>query len=52
MKILLINPPTSDLILTNLPEAIAQEDPMPPLGLMYVADYLEKHTDHDIKILD
>ena len=52
MKILLINPPTSDLILTNLPEVLAQEDPMPPLGLMYVAAYLGKHTNYEIKILD
>jgi anaerobic magnesium-protoporphyrin IX monomethyl ester cyclase len=52
MKILLINPPTSDLILTNLPKVLAQEDPMPPLGLMYVAAYLKKHTNHEIKILD
>ncbi len=52
MKALLINPPTSNLILTNLPEVLAQEDPMPPLGLMYVAAYLEKYTNHEIKILD
>ena len=52
MKILLINPPSSNLILTNLPEEIAQEDPMPPLGLMYIAAYLEKYTNHEIKILD
>ena len=52
MKILFINPPSSNLILTNLPEAIAQEDPMPPLGLMYVAAYLKKYTNHEIKILD
>jgi len=52
MKVLLINPPTSNLILTNLPEVLAQEDPMPPLGLMYVAAYLEKYTNHEIKILD
>jgi len=52
MKVLLINPPSSNLILTNLPEAIAQEDTMPPLGLMYLAAYLEKHTSHQVKILD
>jgi len=52
MKILLINPPSSNLILTNLPEILAQEDPMPPLGLMYVAAYLKKYTNHEIKILD
>ena len=52
MKILLINPPSSNLILTNLPKILAQEDPMPPLGLMYVAAYLKKYTNHEIKILD
>jgi len=52
MKILLINPPNENLILTNLPESLAQEDIMPPLGLMYVAAYLEKNTSHQVKILD
>jgi len=52
MKIVFINPPSSNLILTNLPEIFAQEDFMPPLGLMYVAAYLEKYTPHQIKILD
>ena len=38
MKIVLINPPVTNLILGNLPESITKEkeDPMPPLGLMNV----------------
>lgn len=52
MKIILINPPTSNLVLTNLPEILAQDDSMPPLGIMYIASYLEKNTNHEIKIMD
>jgi anaerobic magnesium-protoporphyrin IX monomethyl ester cyclase len=53
MKILFINPPTINIIGTNLPQALQEvEDPMPPLGLMYLAAYLEKNTNYDIAILD
>jgi len=53
MKILLIQPPSTKVLDTSLPEIlIEKEDPMPPLGLMYLASYLEKNTNHDVKILD
>ncbi len=53
MKILLIQPPSTKVLDTSLPEIlIEKEDPMPPLGLMYLASYLEKNTSHDVKILD
>ena len=53
MKILFINPPISSIIDPSLPEVMLEkEDPMPPLGLMYLAAYLERHTSHQVKILD
>jgi len=53
MKIIFINPPVSKIENpTPLEALIEKEDPMPPLGLMYLAGYLEKYTNHQIKILD
>jgi len=53
MKILLINPPVINIIATNLPRAFQEKtDPLPPLGLMNIASYLEKNTNYKIKILD
>ncbi|MBU1164125.1 B12-binding domain-containing radical SAM protein [Patescibacteria group bacterium] len=53
MKILLINPPIFNVIDPSLPAVLLEEeDPMPPLGLMYLASYLEKNSSHDVKILD
>ena len=53
MKIILINPPNENTITTNVPKVIEEGVGfIPPLGLMYVAAYLEKHTNHDIKIID
>lgn len=54
MKILLINPPTFNMLKTNLPEAL-EGGPLgfaPPLGLMYLAAYLEKYTNHQVEIFD
>ncbi len=53
MKLLLINPPISNIIDISLPEILLEEeDPMPPLGLMYLSSYLKKYTSHQVKILD
>ena len=53
MKILLLNPPITNLISADTPQALQEKgDPMPPLGIMYLAAYLEKNTIHQIKILD
>ncbi len=53
MKILFINPPTINIIGTNLPHVLQEaEDPTPPLGLMYLAAYLEKNSNYNISILD
>jgi len=53
MKILLIYPPANNMITTNVPTIVEGEKGFyPPLGLMYVAAYAEKYTDHEIEILD
>lgn len=52
-KILLINPPTHNMISGSTPSVVDEERGItPPLGLLYIAAYLEKHTDHEIKIID
>ena len=53
MKIILINPPLQRIIDPSLPKILLQkEDPMPPLGLMSLAAYLEKESRHKVKIID
>lgn len=53
MKVLLINPPIDNMITTNIPTYVDEERGYnPPLGIMYVAAYAEKYTDHKIEILD
>ncbi len=53
MKILFINPPILKAVDPSLPKVLQEkEDPMPPLGIMYLAAYLEKYSSHEIKILD
>lgn len=53
MKVLLIYPPATHMITTNVPELVDEEiGYYPPLGLMYIAAYAERYTDHEIEILD
>ena len=53
MKVLLINPPRENEIMGNNPSIIEEERGYnPPLGLLYVAAFLEKHAKHDITIID
>lgn len=53
MKVLLINPPRANEIIGNNPVIIEEERGFnPPLGLLYLAAYLEAHSDHDIKVID
>jgi len=53
MKILLINPPALNTIDSCLPQVIDEGRGFtPPLGLMYIAAYLEKYTNHQIEIID
>lgn len=53
MKVLLINPPLFNIITTTVSREIDDIDStLPPLGLMYVAGYLEKYSQYKVKILD
>ncbi|MEW6095550.1 MAG: radical SAM protein [bacterium] len=53
MKILLINPPAENTLKGNNPPIIDEERGYnPPLGLLYIAGYLEKHSTHQVKVLD
>jgi radical SAM superfamily enzyme YgiQ (UPF0313 family) len=53
MKVLLIYPPVENMITTNLPSFVEEERGFdPPVGLMMVAAYAEKNTEHKIEILD
>ncbi len=53
MKILLINPPSENEIIGNNPAFIEEERGYnPPLGLLYIAGYLEKLTQHSVEVLD
>jgi len=53
MKILLIRPPTKNLISTPVPKYIVENQGIyPPLGLMYVASYIRKNTNNEVFILD
>lgn len=53
MKILLISPPIENTIASIMPKALEEGlDFLPPLGLMYIAGFLEKETSHKVEILD
>lgn len=53
MKILLITPPTKYVTPVVEPKLVMKDVGLyPPLGLMYIAAYIERHTDHNVKILD
>jgi hypothetical protein len=53
MKVLLINPPRENEIIGNNPRIIEEERGFnPPLGLLYLAGYLEKYTELDLTIID
>lgn len=53
MKVLLINPPRENEIIGNNPSIIEEERGLnPPLGLLYIAGYLERHAKHNITIID
>ena len=53
MKVLLINPPNHNEIIGNNPPVIEEERGYnPPLGLLYLAGYLEQHSQHQVEVLD
>jgi radical SAM superfamily enzyme YgiQ (UPF0313 family) len=53
MKILLINPPFENSIQSCQPKILEEGlDFLPPLGLMYIAGYLERESNCRVEILD
>ncbi len=53
MKILLIHPPSLNPIESCLPKTIDEgRGFIPPLGLMCLASYIKKHSDHEVEIID
>lgn len=54
MKIALINPPNIHHLKSVLPEPVEEERGYnPPLGLLYLAGYIQKHSpEHQIKVID
>ncbi len=53
MKVLLIQPPEFHMITTNVPSVVDEETgAYPPLGLLYVAAFIEHNTSHQVEILD
>lgn len=53
LKIVLILPPNKYSIPANMPSLIdKQRGFTPPLGLLYIASYLKKYTNHEVKIID
>jgi len=53
MKVLLINPPAENEILSCNPEIIKSERGFdPPLGLLYLAGYLKKYSNYKLKLID
>lgn len=53
MRVLLLNPPRENELLGNNPAIIDEERGYnPPLGLLYLAGYLEQFTDHRVEVLD
>lgn len=53
MRVLLVNPPSENMITTNIPSVVDEERGFnPPLGLLYVAGYAKAHSSHEIRVLD
>jgi len=53
MRALLINPPRFNELCANNPKIVEEERGInPPLGLLYIAAYLEKETSHEVEIID
>lgn len=53
MKVLLISPPRENELIGNNPSILEEERGVnPPLGLLYIAAYLEKFTNYSVSIID
>lgn len=53
MKVLLINPPTANIIRESLPPVVEDDSGVfPPLGLLYIAAYVEDIEGCSVQVLD
>jgi anaerobic magnesium-protoporphyrin IX monomethyl ester cyclase len=53
MKILLINPPNHNMLKTQVSREVEHETGFqPPLGIMYLASYVRRNSNHEIRVLD
>lgn len=53
MKVLLIQPPTEHMLMTNVPKSVDEETGCyPPLGLLYVAAGARAWTEAEVEVLD
>lgn len=53
MNVVLINPPDLYEIRFTVPRYVQKERGVtPPLGILYIASYLAKHSDHNVSVID
>jgi radical SAM superfamily enzyme YgiQ (UPF0313 family) len=53
MKVLLVNPPNNKTITSNVPQFLQEKTAyLPPLGLLYIASFVEQQKDCSVKIYD
>jgi len=53
MKVLLVNPPRESEIMGNNPSIVEEERGYnPPLGLLYIAAFMERYTKHNVTVID
>jgi anaerobic magnesium-protoporphyrin IX monomethyl ester cyclase len=52
MRLLLVNPPEEHLLSSTPTVLNEQRGAVPPLGLLYLAAYVERHSRHQVDLLD
>mgnify|MGYP000170862640 CR=1 FL=1 len=53
MRVVLVRQPLKHMIQPEIPSIVTEERRHnPPLGILYLASYLENFTQHDVKVLD
>ena len=53
MKVLLINPPSALEVIGNIPSIVEEERGYnPPLGILYIAAYMETQGRHSVEVID
>jgi radical SAM superfamily enzyme YgiQ (UPF0313 family) len=53
MRVLFVNPPAFNELTTVVGKEITENSSFqPPLGLLYIASYLRKNSDHEVRVID